>query len=164
MNRYLEKLERITDALIVPSLLLILIIVVLELFFTKTAHHYDTWINMADTVVISVFVVDLSFKFHRASNWEGFLKNNWLEIIAITPLFYVFRFVEALRLASTAEIGQEGAHLAEGARSSRFTSYFRSANIARAPRFGRFIRAISRAPRFAAAANFFEHPDHAQQP
>jgi len=159
MHPYLEKTEEITDALIVPALLAVLIIVILELFFTETAHHYDKWINFADTLVILIFIIDLSFKFRRASNWEGFLKEHWLEIIAIMPLFYMFRFVEILRLTSAAEIGQEGAHLAEGARSGRFTEFFRSSEMARSSRFGRFIRFFSRTPRFAKAAEFFKHPN-----
>lgn len=159
MHPYLKKVESITDVLIIPALLAVLVIVILEFFFTETAHHYDTWINFADTVIILIFIVDLSFKFNRASTWEGFLKEHWLEIIAILPLFYVFRFVEVLRLASTAELGQEGAHLAEGARSSRFSEFFRSSNAARSSRFGRFIRFFSRAPRFGKAAEFFKHPD-----
>ncbi len=158
MHPYLEKIEHVADALVVPALLVVLVIVVLELFFTETAHHYDAWINFADLMVILVFAVDLSFKFHRASTWEGFLKGHWLEIIAITPLFYFFRIVEVLRIPSAAELGQEGAHLAEGARSGRFTAMFRSSEMARSTRFGRFVRFFSRAPRFAKAAEFFKHP------
>lgn len=159
MHPYLEKVERIADALILPALIAVLIIVILELFFTKTAHHYDTWINFVDFVVILIFAVDLSFKFHRASNWEGFLRQHWLEIIAITPLFYVFRIVEVLRIPSAVELGQETAHLAEGAKSGRFTEFFRSSELARSTRFGRFVRFFSRAPRFAKAAEFFKHPE-----
>ncbi len=146
------------DFLVVPALLVVLVIVVVELFFTEIAHHYDVWINMADTAVIAVFAIDLSFKWRRATEWEGFVRKHWLEIIAITPFFYVFRVFELVWVASTAEIGQETAHLAEGARSGRLTQFFRSAEATRSARFGRFIRFFSRAPRFAKAAEFFKHP------
>lgn len=159
MHPVLEKIEKITDALVLPALLAVLVIVILELFFTETAHHYDTWINFADFVIILIFTVDLSFKFHRASTWEGFLKGHWLEILAITPLFYMFRFLEVFRVPGVAEVGQETAHLAEGARSGRFSTFFRSSEMARSTRFGRFIRFLSRSPRFAKAAEFFKHPD-----
>lgn len=159
MHPYLEKVEETADRLILPALLVVVVIVVLELFFTETAHHYDTWINIADLTVILIFAVDLSFKFRKAKTWEGFLKEHWLEIIAIIPLFYVFRVIEVVRLAGTVEVGQETAHLAEGARSGRFTEIFRSAEATRTSRFGRFIRFFSRAPRFGKAAEFFRHPN-----
>jgi len=160
MHPYLKTVEKVADRLIPVALLAVLGIVILELFFTETAHHYDLWINFADFLVILIFAVDLSFKFHRASTWEGFLKEHWLEIIAIMPFFYFFRLIEAVRIASTAEIGQETAHLAEGARSGRVTEFFRSANIAKSGRFGRLVRFSSRAPRFAKAAEFFKAPDN----
>lgn len=159
MHRYLEKVERAADALVVPALFAVLIIIVLELFFTETAHHYHEWINFADTLVILVFVVDLSFKLHRASTWEGFLKGHWLEVIAIMPFFLVFRLVEGLFIAvDVVDLGQHTAHLAEGARSSRFTQFFRTSELGRSTRFGGFLRAFSRTPRFAKAAEFFKHP------
>lgn len=160
MNPYLKKVEKITDTLIVPALLAVLVIVVLELFFPETAHHYHSWIVLADNVVISIFVIDVLFKFRRASTWEGFLHNHWLEIIAIMPFFLAFRLIEGLFIAlDTVEIGQHTAHLAEGARSSRFTEFFRTGELGRSTRFGRLLRAISRTPRFAKAAEFFKHPD-----
>lgn len=155
----MEKTEKVVDKMIVPALLAVLVIVVLELFFTETAHHYDELINMADLAVIGIFAVDLSFKYHDASTKEGFLRSHWLEIMAITPLFLVFRVFETLRVFSSAEIGQEAAHLAEGARSGRFSNFFRSSELARSSRFGRFVRVITRSPRFAKAAEFFRHPN-----
>ncbi len=160
MDPYLKKVEKITDALVVPSLLAILVIVVLELFFGEIAHDYHGIIVVADNVVISIFVLDVLFKLYRASTWEGFLQNHWLEIIAIMPFFLVFRLVEGFFIAvDIVDIGQHTAHLAEGARSSRFAEFFRTSELGRSTRFGRFIRAFSRAPRFAKAAEFFKHPD-----
>lgn len=160
MHPYLKKIEKVTDALIVPALLAIFAIVILELFFTDTAHHYHSIIAVADNIVISIFVIDVLFKFHRASTWEGFLRNHWLEVIAIMPFFIVFRLVEGIFIAvDIIDLGQHTAHLAEGARSSRLTGFFRSSELGRSTRFGRFLRAFSRSPRFAKAAEFFKHPD-----
>jgi len=158
MHPILEKIEKLTDLLVVPALFGVLVIVVLEFFFTETAHHYDEWINLADLAIIFIFAVDLGFKYNRASTREGFVREHWLEIMAITPLFYFFRFLEVFRVPGIADLGQEAAHLAEGARSGRFGSLFRSSEMARSARFGRFIRFFSRAPRFAKAAEFFGHP------
>lgn len=162
MYPILEKIEKVTDALIVPALLVVGVILTLELFFAETAHHYHSWIQLADYLIIGVFTVDLSFKAKRASTWEGFLGEHWLEIIAIIPLFLVFRVFTFLRVLSGAELGQEAAHLAEGARSSRLTSIFATGEASRSTRFARFIKPISRSPRLAKAAEFFKHPDEDQ--
>lgn len=159
MHPSLEKIEKVIDALIVPALLGVAVILTLELFFTDFAHHHHKLINYADYTIIAIFAVDLSFKFRRASTWEGFLKEHWLEIIAIMPLFLVFRVFTFLRVLSGAELGQEAAHLAEGARSGRLTSIFRAGEASRSARFARFIRPISRSPRLAKAAEFFKHPN-----
>ncbi len=159
MHPYLEKLEELTDTLIVPALFAILAIVVLELFFTKTAHHYHSLIKITDNIVISIFVIDIGFKSWRAKNIEGFFRNHWLEVIALMPAFLVFRLVEGIFLAADVlDIGQHTAHLAEGARSGRLTGFFRSSELSRSTRFSRFIRAFSRTPRFAKAAEFYKHP------
>lgn len=160
MHPYLKKIEKITDSLIVPALLAIFVIVILELFFPDTAHHYHGIIALTDNIAISIFIIDVAFKFHRASTWEGFLKNHWLEVIAIMPFFLVFRLVEGIFIAvDIVDIGQHTAHLAEGARSSRFAEFFRTGELGRSTRFGRFLRAFSRSPRFAKAAEFFRHPN-----
>ena len=159
MRPFFEKVEKTADALIVPALLVVAVILTLELFFTDLAHDYHSLINYADYMIIGIFATDLSFKLYRASTWKGFLKNHWLEIIAIMPFFMVFRFFEFLRFLSTAELGQEAAHLAEGTRSGRLTEFFRTSEAARSSRFTRFIRPISRSPRLAEAADFFKHPD-----
>ena len=159
MRPVLEKIEKTVDALVVPALLGVAVILTLELFFVELAHDYHTAINYADYLIIGVFAVDLGFKFNRAKTYEGFLKNHWLEIIAITPFFMVFRMVEFLRILSGAELGQEAAHLAEGARSGRLSAILRPAEASRSTRFARFIKPVSRSPRLAKAAEFFKHPD-----
>jgi hypothetical protein len=160
MHPYLKKIERITDALIVPALLAIFVIVILELFFSELAHDIHGIIALTDNIAITIFVVDVLFKFRRASTWEDFLKNHWLEVIAVMPFFIVFRLVEGIFIAiDIVDIGQHTAHLAEGARSGRFAEFFKTSELGRSTRFGRFLRAFSRTPRFAKAAEFFRHPD-----
>jgi hypothetical protein len=159
MHPILEKIEKAADALVVPALLLIAVILTLELLFTQTAHHYHSWIQIADYAIIGIFTFDLSFKAYRASTWEGFLKEHWLEIIAIMPLFLVFRVFTFLRVFSGAELGQEAAHLAEGARSGRLSAIVQPAEASRSTRFAKFVRPISRSPRLAKAAEFFKHPE-----
>lgn len=162
MRPFLKKIEYLADKLIVPALLAVLFIVVVELFFPDIAHNYHGMIVLLDNAVITIFVVDVAFKLHRASSWEGFLKGHWLEIVAIAPFALVFRILESIFIVTTdlVELSQHTAHLAEGARSGRFAELFRTSELTRSTRMARLIRAVSRSPRFAKAAQFFEAPEH----
>lgn len=161
MRAWLKKIELVADKLILPALVAVFFIVVAELFFHDFASQYHSVIVVLDYVVIGVFVVDLSFKVYRASTWEGFLKNHWLEVIAILPFAMVFRVVEGIFIATDiVEISQHTAHLAEGARSGRLAELFKGSELTRSSRFASVIRAVSRTPRFAKAAKFFESPEH----
>ena len=156
-----EKIEHWADRLIFPALIVVFFIVVVEIFFTDFARGIHAEIVLLDNIVIMVFVVDVLFKVHRASTWEGFFRNHWLEVLAILPFFLVFRIVEGIFIAADlVDIGQHTAHLAEGARSGRLAEFFRTPELTRSSRFARLIRVISRTPRFAKAAEFFESPEH----
>lgn len=161
MRSWLKKVELVADKLIVPALVAVFFIVVVELFFHDFAQSIHSQIVVLDYVVITIFVVDLSFKVYRASTWKGFLKSHWLEILAVMPFFVVFRLVEGIFIATDiVEISQHTAHLAEGARSGRFAELFRGSELTRSSRFASVIKAVSRTPRFAKAAKFFESPEH----
>jgi hypothetical protein len=161
MRYWLEYIEETVDKLVIPSLIAVAAIVIAELFFKEMAYNFHTQIVIIDNIVISIFVIDVAFKLYRATNWEGFLREHWLEIIAIVPFFLVFRLLEGIFIAvNTIEKGQHVAHLAEGARSSRFAVYFRGPEVARSTKLGGLFRAISRSPRLAKAAKFFESPKH----
>lgn len=161
MRYWLEYLEETVDKLVVPSLIAVAAIVIVELFFKEIAYSLHTPIVILDNIVISIFVIDVGFKLYRATNWEGFLREHWLEIIAIVPFFLAFRLLEGIFIAiNTVEKGQHIAHLAEGARSSRFAVYFSGPEVARSSKLGNLFRAIARSPRLAKAAQFFESPKH----
>lgn len=161
MRPFLKKVEYLADKLIVPALLAVFLIVTVELFLPDIAQKYHGVIVLLDEVVITIFVVDLAFKIYRASNWEGFLREHWLEIIAVAPFAVVFRVIGGIFIATDiVEISQHTAHLAEGARSGRFAELFRGSELTRSTRMSRIIRAVSRSPRFAKAAQFFEAPEH----
>ena len=152
-----EKIHDWTDRLVGPALLVILIVVLLEVFMPDLAHKYHTAILIADYSAISVFIVDLSFKFNRASTWEGFLKHYWLEIIAIMPGFIVFRILETFFVITrSAELSQDAIHLAT--RSERLAAVFSSGELSRVARIERLTQGLTRTPRFAKAAKFYDEP------
>lgn len=156
MNSVFKRVERFFDRMIVPALLLLVVIVVADLFFTEFKYEHEAYFFYMDLVVLGVFVGDLSFKFHEAKNWEGFLKNEWLEIIAVTPFFWIFRLVESV--VRIGEIVQEVLHLfARGGRFARLFAAFSVTN-SRNERFANFVKMITGSERFEKAADFYRHP------
>lgn len=153
-----DKIHDITDMLVGPALVIILIVILLEIFLPDLAHNYHTAILVADYAAITVFIVDLSFKFKRASEWEGFVKKYWLEIIAIMPGFIVFRVLDTFFVITrSAELSQDAIHLAT--RSERLAAIAGSGELSRAARLERASLGIARTPRLARAVDFFKPPE-----
>ena len=99
MFKFLEKvepLEHFNHKLIFPAVLVLLVIIVLELFVHPTNEWIILTIEIADYLVIAVFVVDLIFLVHYARNTKFFFKHYWLDILAIFPFSIAFRFAEGL--------------------------------------------------------------------
>jgi hypothetical protein len=161
MHRHLEKIEEIVDKLILPSLIVVLFIVITGLFFRDFYLEYKNVIGLLDDTIIGIFVIDLGFKTYRANDWENFLKEHWLEIIAVMPAFLFYRLIEGISIAiEYVEKSQHIGHLLEGLRSGRFTALVRSGGLTRSERLAKFIRPLSRSPRLAKATEFYESPNH----
>lgn len=156
MNIVFRKLESFFDRMIVPALLVLILIIVADIFFTEFKYSYERYFFYADLFVLGVFVGDLSFKLRAASTFEGFLKDEWLEIIAVVPFFWIFRLLESV--VRIGEIIQEILHLV--ARGGRFARLFAAFNISasRDDRFAMFLRKITRTDWFDEAAKFYRHP------
>jgi hypothetical protein len=155
MNLTWENLKEWADRLVGPALLVILVVIILEIFLPDLAHQYHTSILVADYAAISVFVVDLGFKFQRATKWKGFLKDYWLEIIAVMPGFILFRVLDTFFVITrSAELSQDAIHLAT--RSERLAALAGGSELTRAARFERVMLGIARTPRLARAIDFFK--------
>ncbi|PSH01111.1 MAG: hypothetical protein BRC26_04370 [Nanohaloarchaea archaeon QH_8_44_6] len=150
-----DRIRRWTDRLVGPALIVILVVILLEIFLPDLAHHYHTEIMVVDYAAIAVFIVDLGFKFERASRWQNFLREYWLEIVAIIPGFILFRILDSLFVITRgAELGQDAIHLAT--RSERLTALVRGSELTRAARFERVMLGFARTPRLAKATEFFK--------
>lgn len=157
MKRFWRRLEWGFDKLIVPALLVLIVIVVADVFFTDFKYQYESYFLYADLAVLFVFVGDLSFKFKRARSWGSFLRREWLEIIAVMPFFWIFRLLEnVIRLG---ELAQEILHLV--ARGGRFVRLFAALkiNIARHERFRSFVEKITGVKISEKTAKFYSHPE-----
>ncbi len=153
----LSAVEKFFDKMIVPALLVLVVIVVADIFFTDLKYEYETYFFYADVLVISIFVGDLSFKFRRASDWPGFLRREWLEILAVIPFFWIFRLVDSV--VRIGELVQEIVHLVT--RGGRFVRLFAALGLvgSRHERFSRFLERILKTARFRDASEFFKHPN-----
>lgn len=156
----LKLVERAVDRLIPALLVVVLFIVVVGLFFRDFYSSYKAVFGLIDNVVIGIFTIDQGFKPHRASSWEEFLMEHWLEVIAILPAFAVYRVIEGFFIAvEYLEKGQHIAHLLEGVRSGRLATFARTSQLTRSERLARIVKVISRSPRLAKASDY-ESPDH----
>lgn len=157
MEEFWKNLEKFFDRMIVPALLVLIVIVVADVFFTDYKYVYEQQFFYADLFVIFVFVGDLSFKFKHAKSTKKFFRHEWLEILAVIPFFWVFRLIESV--ARVGELVQEIVHLVT--RGGRIARLFAALGLAgtRENRFKQFLNKIFRSDRFEKAASFFRHPD-----
>jgi len=110
MNRYLHKLEVLVDKAILPAIAVLLAILITEIFYKETAHHYETLIHYADIGIVSLFVLDLAFKYNRVRKIPKFIRLYWLDILAVFPFILLFRAFEGLYglISASEAIGQFG--------------------------------------------------------
>ncbi len=96
MKKWLHKIEMLVDKAILPTIAVLLVIIVLELFFRETAEHYHTVISIADYIIIGIFVLDLVFKYLRVRQIPLFIRTYWLDILAVFPFILLFRVFEGV--------------------------------------------------------------------
>lgn len=94
MKQWLHKIEVITDKLVIWMILLLFAVLYVEIAHSDLAEKYNVWITVADSIIVSVFVVDLVFKYIRAKSIPDFLKRNWLDIIAVFPFFLFLDYLK----------------------------------------------------------------------
>lgn len=187
MKRWMHKVEVAVDKIIPPCLIVLLVIIVLELGFNDLVEHYqlEIWLQIADYLVIAVFVLDLVFKWMKTRHLPKFLRKYWLDILAVFPFFLLFRLFEMFAgvfgaavsestktaqsiLHEGLEVEKEGAKIAKEAeklisQSSRVAREAEKVSkLSRSARFIRFLRPILRLPRlFKVIPNtlqFYEKP------
>jgi len=180
MKAWLHKVEYWVDKLIPYSLVLLLVVIILELFFTDFVHHNHLEGTLAniDAGIILLFLMDLYFKWIRIRKIPKFLRRCWLDIIAVFPFILFFRLLEEVIniarfgdifkkvqsvLHETVEVEKEVTKIAQSAekmgKASRvriFTNFF--------TKYSRFVRPIARTPRFIKALTFFERPTGKHHP
>ncbi|MBS3097289.1 ion transporter [Candidatus Woesearchaeota archaeon] len=100
----IPKRELYWDYAVLFAVVLALVNLIWTAFFDVT--NYSWLISYIDYFVLAIFFVDLVVLYRKAEGFADFLKNDWLDIVAVIPLgnmfriTKVFRFVRILRFFS----------------------------------------------------------------
>ena len=129
------KLDRLIQILIPPSLVLLLVVTIIELFY-GVGKGMMIFIDIFDVYVIIIFAIDLYYRWFETPHFIPYVKKHFLDIIATIPFNLIF-------------LGIEGLALIRAFRGVRIIA--RVARMARFARYGRLLRLLrfgARAPRF----------------
>jgi len=157
--------EIIIDRLVPVAVVVLIPIIIIEFFFQDIAVKYHTLLLITDYCIISIFILDLIFKYIRIRNFKNFIKTCWLDIIAIFPFFLIFRVLEPILLyieipkeiRSFQLVFHEGLEFSKEA--SKLTKEVETAGKAsRVKTILRLFENIERTPRIAKALPFYEQP------
>lgn len=177
-KKWYDKFHHLVDFLIPVCLVLLIVVLVIEFGFSSFAQRYHLFIIVADGFIVLVFFLDVVFKYQRASSIPNFLKDSWLDIIAIFPFFLFFRVFEGVGLVRAAgeiaevsgetqrflhtgvEVEKEIKVVSRLEREARVAKEVEIAvkEGARSERLVRFLRPILRTPRLLEAVSFYEKP------
>jgi len=171
MKKWLKDLEIIVDKIIPYLILVLLAVIIIDLFFHNLAEQYKIQISLIDGFIILTFVIDLIYKYNRVRNFPKFVKEYWLEILAVLPFYLIFRVIETtigfLEISGVIKQGQNLFH--SGVEVEREISLItkEAEEIekigARTNKFARIFRTVERTPRLMTASKFYENPKVIQE-
>lgn len=152
-NNFLKKYRKINENLIYLCLIVLLLIIISEIFFeTFYLEHYNLF-KTSDLIIITIFAIDLIYKYFDTKNFKFFLKKYWIEILAIFPfsLFFTKELHEVKEISSHA---QSYLHSAIGIEKEGAMITRTLAQSSRLRLFIKFIQPTIRSIRFLA---IFKH-------
>lgn len=164
-KKWYSWLEILIDSSAPFAVIVLLGIIIIEFFFHTIADTYHTLIQTLDYIILGIFVLDLLFKYNRIRKWDRFLRECWLDIIAIFPFFLIFRIFESVLIFTELpkEIRQfqlilhEGVVLSE--ESARVIREAEEAGkISRIKAIVRMFRGLEYSPKIVKALAFYEQP------
>lgn len=93
MNHFWKRVEEVNHHLIFPAIIVLLGVIIFELFIHTENETLKLVLEIADYLVIAVFVIDLIFLAIHAKSTKFFFKNYWLDLLAVFPFSLFFGFV-----------------------------------------------------------------------
>ena len=164
-KKWYSFLEIATDRIVPFAVIALLIVIILEFFFAEIAEAYHTAISIADYSIVGIFILDLIFKYLRIKKFKNFLKECWLDIIAVFPFFLIFRVFESFLILAELpkELRQAQLLLHEGLVVSEESSKIikeaeQAGKISRVKTIIRMFRAVEDSPKLVKALAFYEQP------
>lgn len=141
-NKFLEKAEEIVDELVFPATILLGFLIIGHLFFHF--EDYEPYATIADYFIISLFIVDLGFKWRHVHNLRKFFQFYWLDILAVFPFYLLTRtYLGFAQFLGGADL-QEVLHTVAGLRESRILKEIKVLRTLRGIKLGqRIIRLIA---------------------
>ncbi len=164
-KRWYYFLEVLIDRLVPFAVILLLGVLIIEFFFQDLAETYHTSLGVIDYCILSIFSIDLIFKYLRIRVFSNFIKDCWLDIIAIFPFFLIFRVFESILIFTELpkELRQAQLILHEGVAISESSSKIireaeESGKISRVKTIIRMFRGVEDSPKIVKALAFYEQP------
>ncbi|MBT4540251.1 amino acid permease [Candidatus Woesearchaeota archaeon] len=140
-----NKLDDLINILIPPSLVVLLVVTIIELFY-GVGKSMSIFIDVFDIYVIIIFAIDLYFRWQETPYFIPYIKKHYLDIIATIPFNLIFLGIEGLVLIRSLKGIRIIARVAKLARFARYTKLLRLLRFAaRAPRFLRFRKHVKKA-------------------
>lgn len=93
-------LDKIWDMVVFFSVALVIVILVLQsnLFKLDSYPGLGAALINLDLVIMGIFLIDLIVIFRKSKSLSGFIKNNWIDIIAVLPLGPLVKIVKVSRV------------------------------------------------------------------
>ena len=140
-----SKLDNLIQLLIPPSLVLLLVVTIVELFY-GVSIFWSYVIDVFDVYVVVIFAIDLYYRWFETPKFFPYVKKHILDIIATIPFNLIFWGIQGLTLIRALRGVRFIAQLARMARFARYARFFRLIRFgARAPRFLRFRKHVKKA-------------------
>ena len=140
-----NKLDNFIQLLIPPSLVLLLVVTIIELFY-GVGKTLSVLIDIFDIYVIIIFAIDLYYRWFETPKFFPYIKKHFLDIIATIPFNLIFWGIQGLTLIKALRGIRLIARIARMARFARYARFIRLLRFgARAPRFLRFRKHVKKA-------------------
>ncbi|MBR9691369.1 hypothetical protein GOV06_01150 [Candidatus Woesearchaeota archaeon] len=100
--------------------------------FGDFIHHHEIWVITIDYIIISFFAFELYFNFFESETWKLFIRNNFLEMLALIPVGLIMGTIKLTTSAQQATHATIGSHKIVG----------------KTVKSGKALKIITRIPRF----------------
>ncbi len=159
LKEVIETIEHYNAKLIPFALIALAIIIVWELFVHIENHAVETALQIADGLVIAIFMLDLLFIGMKVKNARFFFRHYWLDLLAVFPFGLLFKTVEqayhGLAIIERAAVGVERATIGQAITHETLEIRKEARFLLRSERLAKGMRIAARGLRLVAKSRVF---------